>query len=632
MKHNCAIFLKPPLNALMTGILFISFMVTSLAQDEVNLDSLLNVYNENNTAPEERLDILLELTYNGKIPAMERLAYGDSVLKLSATLNKPEATMLAHRYRAFAYFDLSDYDSDIKETLEAISIADSINSPYLGPLYDHLGYTYSKVFNEDEAERSFRKSLNILLKEEEIDYEYLGAIYFNFSDFYLRQGKLDSTFKYLQLSKETFDEIGSKSHQYYLEGNLGVYYFKKGDYEKAKPLIKKGAQGFINDRNEVSLEYYNYLIDLEQEQENYGEAERYAKKALEIGKNTRANSELADTYLNLYEIYLNKKDYATALEHYKTHKAYYDSAINLPTFQRMSNLRNEYNIATKQKEVDLMAKEARIQELIANRQRTISIVSVAIVVLLSLLIFGLFNRFKYVRKTSRIIEREKNRSDGLLKNILPDETAEELKENGKVKAKQFESVTVMFADFRGFTKYSENMHPEELVQRVDFYFSKFDEIMEKFDLEKIKTMGDAYMCAGGLPFPSKDHAIRMVMAAFEMADFVDQIKKEDPDDPTRFEVRIGMNTGPVVAGVVGTKKFAYDIWGDTVNIASRMESNSEPGRINVSENTYQLIKDKFDCSFRGMVEVKNKGMMRMYFVNHLSEEKMKEVYREYNLV
>ncbi|WP_224491180.1 adenylate/guanylate cyclase domain-containing protein [Robertkochia flava] len=601
------------------------------AQEAISIDSLIKTYKEKSLEPEEKLELLFELSYNSAIAAPERIAYGDTLVDLAKRLNNQDAMMKGHLYKAYAYMDMSDYDQDIQETLAAITIAKSIDSAYWAYLNNHLGFTYSKVNNNSEALRSFRKGLDILLNMENTEYYHLGALYFNFSDFYLRNNQLDSAYKYLELSKVSFDSINNDSHKYFLDGNLGVYYFKKGEYEKAKRLIESGADNSIESRPEAAVEYYNYLTDLAQEQNNYGEAKKYAERAISIGKNIRANSELANTYLNLYEIYLNRNDYAAALEHYKKHKAYLDSAINLPTIQRMANLRNEFEVANKQKEVDLMAKEAEIQSLRANRQRTVSIVSVTVVVLLSLLIFGLFNRFKYIRKTSRIIEKEKNRSDALLRNILPDETADELKENGRVKAKKFESVSVMFADFRGFTRYSEDMDPEELVRRVDFYFSRFDEIMEKFNLEKIKTMGDAYMCAGGLPFPSEDHAARMVMAAFEMAEFVEKVKQEDPDDPTRFEIRIGINTGPVIAGVVGTKKFVYDIWGDTVNIASRMESNSEPGRINVSENTYKIIKDKFECTFRGMVDVKNKGMMKMYFVNGLTEEKKKEVYREFNV-
>jgi class 3 adenylate cyclase len=218
---------------------------------------------------------------------------------------------------------------------------------------------------------------------------------------------------------------------------------------------------------------------------------------------------------------------------------------------------------------------------------------------------------------SRIVEQEKNRSDKLLLNILPEETALELKQKGKVKAKKFECVTVLFTDFQGFTQFSQNLTPEKLVESVDFYYSKFDEIMDKYSLEKIKTLGDSYMCAGGLHHHATCHAEKMIQAAFEITKFVKESKKNNKDDHTRFDIRIGINSGPVVAGIVGTKKFAYDIWGDTVNVASRMESASESGKINISENTYELIKDHCDCTYRGEMFVKNKGMMKMYFVNRV---------------
>ena len=189
-----------------------------------------------------------------------------------------------------------------------------------------------------------------------------------------------------------------------------------------------------------------------------------------------------------------------------------------------------------------------------------------------------------------------------------------------MQAKKFDAITVLFTDFQAFTRYSQKLSPRALVKTVDFYFSSFDKIIEKYGLEKIKTIGDAYMCAGGLPFETNDHALKVVLAAFEITQFMEKAKNLNEEDIAHFDVRIGINTGPVVAGVVGTKKFAYDIWGDTVNVASRMETNSQAGKINVSENTYQLIKNTFHCEYRGEIDVKNKGMMKMYFVNDLKNK------------
>ena len=255
-----------------------------------------------------------------------------------------------------------------------------------------------------------------------------------------------------------------------------------------------------------------------------------------------------------------------------------------------------------------------VQALQRKREQT-ALWAVGITALLLMVIaFGSYKRYRFVKNTNQIISEERDRSDSLLQNILPKQTDMELKKLGRVRAQRFDEVTVMFTDFKGFTSHAESLDPEHLVKSIDYYFSHFDSIMDKYGLEKIKTVGDAYMCACGLPYPLEDHAHRILEAALEILEFVEAAKKEDSKDDVRFDIRIGINSGPVVAGVVGTKKFAYDIWGDTVNIASRMESASDVGKINIAENTYEIIKDQFECQYRGNIEVKNRGKLNMYFV------------------
>jgi class 3 adenylate cyclase len=292
----------------------------------------------------------------------------------------------------------------------------------------------------------------------------------------------------------------------------------------------------------------------------------------------------------------------------------------LETDDKMRGLQFDFDLQKKEDEIGLLEKESEIQELTEKRQKNVIWVTGIFLFLLTLLAISLFRRYKFTKETNLIIEKEKDRSENLLLNILPEETAQELKEFGKVKAKRFDSVTVLFTDFVGFTAYAKNLEPEELVSSVDYYFSKFDAIMEKYDVEKIKTIGDAYMCVSGLPEPGENDALRAVQAAFEILDFMEESKKTTMNDIAKFDIRIGINTGPVVAGIVGTKKFAYDVWGDAVNVASRMESKSEAGKINVSESTYNLIKEHYDCEFRGEIDVKNKGMMKMFFVNAKKKE------------
>lgn len=206
----------------------------------------------------------------------------------------------------------------------------------------------------------------------------------------------------------------------------------------------------------------------------------------------------------------------------------------------------------------------------------------------------------------------------MLLNILPEETAQELKEKGYAEAKLMDQVSVLFTDFKGFTSLSEKVTPKELVSDLHECFSAFDHICESHGIEKIKTIGDAYMAAGGLPSPSATHAKDVVLAALEMAEVIIKGKEAKiAAGAPYFEVRIGVHTGPVVAGIVGVKKFQYDIWGDTVNTASRMESNGAVGRVNISRSTYEMLKDDPDLHFesRGKIDVKGKGELEMYFVS-----------------
>lgn len=298
-------------------------------------------------------------------------------------------------------------------------------------------------------------------------------------------------------------------------------------------------------------------------------------------------------------------------------------AVKEARINKMSKdqLRTNQRILEKEKAINALTIKKQEQDLTimkAKERNSYLLLASALGLLVMLFLFLRYRSNLKARtvllEKNKLIEEERERSDDLLKNILPANIAEELKEHGKAKARRYENATVMFSDFVNFTKISEQLTPEQLVKELDTCFRGFDQIIAQYKLEKIKTIGDAYMVAHGL----KDRAtvpIDIIKAAIDMQEFLEDLKAEKVRQGLPyFEARIGIHSGPVVAGVVGLNKFAYDIWGDTVNIAARMEANSDPGKINISEKTYGLVKYNFNCSYRGKISAKNKGQIDMYYV------------------
>lgn len=511
------------------------------------------------------------------------------------------------------HYSLGNNPKALEYYLRSLSISEKLNDPLLiSSALVNIGGVYGEMEDYDKALNYFKQIEKYLL---ELDNSQILASYLmGVGEIYDKKENYTQALKFFNQALSINKSTPNYAHNLTM---LGKVEFKIGEVNKAKNHLIESYQ--ISKNNNQKLDELETLIELGKiyQKNDFKNAINTYNKAEQLANELETTSQLRDIYEGFYQTYELKGDYKSAFSYQTKYLKQKDLVFNMDTDDKIRGLQFDFDLDKKQDEISLLEKEAKINQLQGKRQKNMTYASIIAAFLIFLLALGTFRRYRYIKKTNKIIQKETEKSEKLLLNILPEETALELKQNGKVQAKQFGSVSVMFTDFKEFTNISHDLSPEELVKSVDFYFSKFDKIIEKHGLEKIKTIGDAYMCAGGLPFPTIDHADKMIQAAFEINEFIEESKNLEDKNIKSFEIRIGINTGPVVAGVVGIKKFAYDIWGDTVNVASRMESNSVPGKINISESTYELIKDKYDCQYRGEVPVKNKGMMKMYFVNSL---------------
>lgn len=588
-------------------LLFAGWALTATAQSKRMDDSLERVFADGDYEIGGMLKILRELAVN-HTQADKKLQFSKQLIVVAEELDSPNFVLAGYLEKGNALRLKSELSGALESYFEASRIAEESGKlERLGTVNIAIADVYSIMGNHANAMKYHRAAIQILRQEK--DSINLASALLNAGDAYITVENLDSALAYTTEAEVIFKKLNHQLGQAYGLGNMGMIYAKLGINIQAEINMNQAIR-ILEDLDEYYpiAVYLAYISDIYLQKDNPTAALGYANRSLDLARRQGMREQAAEAYLMLSRIHEKMGRPDEALKHYKSHIAYKDSVTNITLVQQMADLRTDFEVSRKQIEVDLLNEQKKTQQIIG-------VAIVIVLVLIIALAVGLYRRYKFIRETNLIIDRERNRSEALLLNILPRETAEELKQSGKVQAKRFESATVLFADFKGFTLSAERLSPEGLVQAVDFYFSKFDGIVEKHGLEKIKTVGDAYMCASGLPFPTDDHAVRMVRAAKEMEKFVSEAKTSASDEHPRFDVRIGINTGPVVAGVVGTKKFAYDIWGDTVNIAARMETNSEPGRINLSETTYQHVREEFRCTYRGEIEVKNRGSLKMYFVD-----------------
>lgn len=514
------------------------------------------------------------------------------------------ANMLSNQ--GAVYFNKGDDAKSLEIHLESLRISEEINDTLriltslnnIGAVYLNKSATYQKAL--DYFLKSYKLSHAIK------DQYLIGTSAANLGEIYYKMGDDSTALIYLYESSDAY--AGTEDQPYPLN-YIGRVYTRKKDFDNAIKYHREAYE--IAKKLNTNLDMTQSLIGLAQAYYAKGDIESSIntyKQALEIGAQLNALYETKDAYEGLSKAYLEKSDFVNAFRYQNLLLIIKDSIYNIETDKKLESLSFAFDLDKKQSEIDLQGKELQLQEQAIKRQKFVRnsfIAGFAVVLLFAGVFFRQRNR----------ISKEKHRSEELLLNILPEKTAAELKETGKAKTKRFESVSVLFTDFKNFTQASEELTPEELVEEINHCYSEFDRIVSKYGIEKIKTIGDSYMCAGGLPVPNNTHPFDIIAAALEMTLFIEKNKKDRIEKGLPyFELRLGIHTGPVVAGIVGIKKFAYDIWGDTVNTASRMESSGEVGKLNISGATYELVKDKFTCIYRGKVEAKNKGLIDMYFV------------------
>jgi class 3 adenylate cyclase len=516
------------------------------------------------------------------------------------------------KLRAEVMWILAEYywhnKKDLSRSLEHSIYAYDISAkypfdefPHKGEITYWLGSRYYYFRDFETAKKFFLEYWNEISYESTTDraskLNTLGLCYQHLE-------KYDSAGYYFKRTIETAKESGDDDWQDLGSGNLAYIYFLEKKYDQSIALFE--GDTFINAKQTIdeadALSIIGAMYYLKGDKKK---ALKLATEAYDILKSNNHKLDYYDIkviYPPLARVFAGTGNTGLAYALLDTVTTADDSVFKSRNAVLMAGVQHKTEAAKHMAQIQLKEEEVRMQK----RLRNSFIIGFSIVLGLSVL--ALYQK--------RRIAKEKAKSEGLLLNILPAETAEELKAKGRADAKYFNEVTVMFTDFKGFTQIAEKLSPAELVNEIHECFQAFDTIITHNGIEKIKTIGDAYMCAGGLPEVNPTHPGDVVRAALEIIDYMeehkqDKIKLQEP----YFEIRIGIHTGPVVAGIVGKKKFAYDIWGDTVNIASRMESGGEAGKVNISGSTYESVKDKFNCEYRGEIEAKGKGKIKMYFVD-----------------
>jgi len=635
-------------------ISFLSFASVFGYSQNSKIDSLKELVQ--NTPPDTiQLKALLDLSKSlFRFEPDTAIVYANQAKELAEQLDRKEDLGYALKNIGLAYYIKSDFPEVLNYWEQSLAIFQSIEHKLgISNLLNNLGAVY---FSKGDDPNALEKYLASLRMAEELGDKSriatslvnIGAVYIN--DEGTHEQAKEAYFKALALGEElkipsTIGTAGTNLGEFYLlkdSTDKALLYFNKalkafeqtggsiattlnlmskahikaGDYQQALNFQQRAYDNAIS--KDSKIEMADALVGMGtvyQLQKAYQNSINRFEQSEKIATDIGANLQLRDSYEGLALANASLQRYGKAYDYQSKVVAIKEEIKSEEYDEKIGNLRFQFDLENKEKEIALLNKDNAFKESEIKRASTFRNFLFALAGLLLVIIGGIYYQYRFTKKANKLLAEERNRSEEILLNILPKDTADELKANGFVKAQKFDQVSILFIDFKEFTKVAEKISAEELVKSVDYFFKNFDHIIDKFRLEKIKTIGDSYMCAGGLPAKNSTHAHDVVMAALHLFEFINATEKNPPEGIHPFKVRMGINTGPVVAGVVGTKKFQYDVWGQSVNIASRMETGSIPGKINISENTYLIVKDRIKSTYRGEIEVKNGGKMKMYFVD-----------------
>lgn len=511
------------------------------------------------------------------------------------------------------YTQLADYPRALEYKQKALEISKQLgNQARIANNLSNIGNVYTELGDYPRALEYHQNALEI--NEGLQDKKGIAVGLAGIGKVYLQQRDYGRAAGFITQARDLAHSIGLLSTETEALDNLSRIYENTGRFDSAYSAFRS----YVSLRDSISNAEIKKEITKKTLQFEFSKTE----------DSLRQQQLITDARLNEQILLADKRRQELALKQNALDLANKEQALQRLAFlktqaelqyenqtkaEQLARAENERKLQATQ--VNLQQAELHLKDQELQSQKTQRLFYIGGLVLLALLSFFIFRNYRNQQKSNRLIQVEKQKSDDLLRNILPGEVADELKEKGAAQARQYDAVTVLFTDFVDFTRVSESLSPGQLVGELHDCFKAFDAIMEHHGLEKIKTIGDAYMAVSGLPVPDPRHAQQAALAALDILAY---IRRRRAADPNSFQIRIGLHSGPVVAGIVGVKKFAYDIWGDTVNTAARMETGSEPGRINISGATYTLLQHEFDCGYRGKISAKNKGEIDMYFLENRS--------------